>query len=170
MKNVENVEQKNALSRKEQLAVMTRIDAFDEAVIDSPAIAVFKAILDEHAGVTHWWMPYWESKPKGEPPFDHEGVIFDIAVHGKHTPRFSARITKIVEGKLIEMEDEGDFAGTGTWTFEPTEGKTKVRFRWNVKPKRLSFVLVSPFIDMGKIHSDVMQKGFKALKSYLSKK
>jgi uncharacterized protein YndB with AHSA1/START domain len=149
---------------------MPKIDVVDEVVIDSPIIVVFKAVLNEHAGVTHWWMPYWESKLRGETPMDHEGVIFDITVHGRHAPRFSARITKIVEGKLIQMEDEGDFAGTGTWTFEPTDGKTKVRFRWNVRPMRLSFVLVSPFIDMGKIHSDVMQKGFKALNSYLSQK
>jgi hypothetical protein len=149
---------------------MSKIDVVDEVVIDSPAIVVFKAVLNEHAGVTHWWMPYWESKLRGETPMDQEGAIFDITVHGKHTPRFSVTITKIVEGKLIETKVEGDFAGTGTWTFEPADGKTKVRFRWNLRPKRLSFVLVSPFIDMGKIHSDVTQKGFKALNSYLSKK
>jgi hypothetical protein len=149
---------------------MSKIDVVDEVVIDSPAIVVFKAVLNEHAGVTHWWMPYWESRLRGETPMDQEGAIFDITVHGKHTPRFSARITKIVEGKLIETEVEGDFAGTGTWTFEPIDGKTKVRFRWNLRPKRLSFVLVSPFIDMGKIHSEVTQKGFRALNNYLSQK
>jgi uncharacterized protein YndB with AHSA1/START domain len=149
---------------------MSKIDVVDEAVIDSSPLTVFKAILNEHAGVTHWWMPYWESKLRGEKPMDQEGAIFDIKVHGKHTPRFSARITKIVEGRLIETKVEGDFSGTGTWTFEPTDGKTRVRFRWDLRPRRLSFVLVSPFIDMGKIHSDVTQKGFKALNKYLNQK
>jgi hypothetical protein len=149
--------------------VMFQIDVVDEAITDSPAIVIFNAVINEHKGTTHWWMPYWESKLRAR-ALDHEGVVFDITVHGRHTPRFSARITRVEEGKLIEMENEGDFAGTGTWTFEPTDGKTKVRFRWNVKPKRLSFILVSPFIDMGKIHSDVMQEGFKALNSYLGKK
>jgi len=149
---------------------MPKIDALDEAVINSPPLVVFKAILDEAAGVTHWWTPYWESKLRGETPINREGAIFDITIPGKHTARFSARITKIVEGKLIEVEFTGDFTGTGTWTFEPTDGKTRLQYRWNVRPKKLSFVLVSPFIDMGKIHSDVMQKGFKALNSYLSQK
>jgi uncharacterized protein YndB with AHSA1/START domain len=149
---------------------MPRIDVVDEAVIDSPPLVVFKAVLNEYAGVTHWWMPYLESKLRGETPIDQEGTVFDITVHGKHATRFSARITKLVEAKLIETKVEGDFAGTGTGTFEPRDGKTKVRFRWNVRPKRLSFRLLSPFIDMGKPHSDVMQKGFKALDSYLSKK
>jgi hypothetical protein len=142
----------------------------DEAVIDSPPLVVFKAILNESAGITHWWMPHWESKSRGEPPFDCEGAIFDITVHGKHAPRFSGKITKIAEGKLIEVELRGDFAGTGTWTFESIDGKTRVQYQWNVRPKRLSFVLAFPFVDMKKMHSDVMQKGFKALNSYLSKK
>lgn len=152
------------------MRVMPRIDTVHEAVLNKPPLEVFKAILNEHAGVTHWWMPYWESKLRGDTPMNHEGAIFDITVHGKHTPKFSAKITKIVEGKLIELQDEGDFAGTGTWTFEPTDGKTKVQFRWNVKPKRLSFILASPFIDMEKFHIDKMQKGFKALEEYLSQK
>jgi len=149
---------------------MPKIDVVDEAVIDSPPLVVFKAILNEAAGTTHWWMPHWESKPRGETPIDREGATYDITLHGRRTTRFSAKITKILEGKLIEVEYEGDFAGTGTWTSEPTDGKTKVRFRWNVSPKRLLYVLVSPFIDMKKIHSDLMQKGFKALNSYLSQK
>jgi len=149
---------------------MPKIDVTDEAVIGGPPLVVFKAVLNEHAGITHWWMPHLESRPRGEPPFDREGAIFDITIPGRHAARFSAKITKIVEGKLIEAEEEGDFVGTGTWIFEPIDGKTKVRFRWNVRPKKLSFVLASPFVDMGKIHSDVIQKGFKALNRYLSQK
>lgn len=71
---------------------MPRIDAFDEAVIDSPPLAVFKAILNEAAGVTHWWMPHWESKLRGDIPIDREGAIFDITIHGSGTPRFSGKI------------------------------------------------------------------------------
>ena len=152
------------------MIVMTRIDALDEAVIDSSPMPVYKAILNEAAGVTHWWMPHWESKLRGDIPIDREGAVFDITVHGKHATRFSGKMTKLVEAKSIEVEFVGDFVGTGEWIFEPTDGKTKMRYRWNVRPKRLSFVLLSPFIDMGKMHSDVMQKGFKALDSYLSKK
>jgi len=149
---------------------MPKIDVTDEVIIDSPPLVVFKAILNEIAGVTHWWMPHLECRLRGETPVDREGAIFDVTIHGRWTPRWTAKITKIVEGRLIEVEQEGDFAGTGTWTFEPTDGKTKVRFRWNVRPKRLLFVLVSPFVNIGKRHSNVMQKGFKALKSYLSQK
>lgn len=160
-----------SFSKKKQLIIMPRIDAFDESIIDGPPLEVFKALLNEAAGVTHWWLPHWESKPRGEPPFDREGAVFDITVHsGKATAKFSGKITKIVEAKLIQLEFVGDFVGTGEWKFEPTDGKTRMQFRWNVRPARLSFRLLSPFIDMGKNHSHVMQKGFEALNSYLTKK
>jgi hypothetical protein len=171
---VESVEQKNALGGKEQLGVMPKIAVMsDEAVIDSPPMVVYKAILNEYAGVTHWWMPYWESKLRGDMPMDREGAIFDITNHNQRgiTSKYSFKITKIVEAKSIEMECfSGDFVGTGEWTFEPTDGKTRVQFRGSSRPKRLLFVLLSPFVDIGKAHSDMMQKGFKALNSYLSKK
>jgi len=148
---------------------MPRIDAFDEAVIDSPPLVVFKAILDEAVGSTHWWMPHWESKLRSGTA-GREGAVFDITIHRTGTPKFSGKVTKIVEAKLVQLEFEGDFVGTGEWRFEPSDGKTKLSYRWNVRPKRLSFVILSPFIDMRKSHSDVMQKGFQALNNYLSKK
>lgn len=149
---------------------MPKIDVVDEGVIDSSPLIVFKALLNEVAGNTHLWMPDSESKLRGKTPVGQEGAIFDVTVHRTGTPRFSFKTTKITEGKLIEGEVEGDFIGTMTWTFELTDGKTRIRVRWNVRPKRLSFILFSPFVNMGKMHSDVVQKGFKALNSYLSKK
>jgi ribosome-associated toxin RatA of RatAB toxin-antitoxin module len=149
-----------------------RIDVLDDAVIDSPLMVVYKAIQNEAAGVTHWWMPYLESKPRGNMPTYREGAVFDITVHNKGmTSKFSEKVTKIVEAKSIEVEFiDGDFVGTGEWTFEPTDGKTRVRFRFNVRTNRLLFTLLSPFVDIGKAHSETMQRGFKALNSYLSKK
>jgi hypothetical protein len=152
------------------MIIMPKIDVLDEAIIDSPPMVVYEAILNEYAGVTHWWLPHCELKPRGDMPVDREGAIVDVTIHTSGTPKFSIKMTKIVKAKSMEMEFAGDFVGTGKLTLEPTDGKTKVQYRWNVRPKRLSFVLLSPFIDMGKGHSDTMRIGFKALNSYLSKK
>ena len=149
---------------------MPKIDVVDETVIDSPPLIVFKAILNETAGITHWWMPDMALRLREETPIVCEGAIVDVTVHGPGTPKWTAKITKIVEGELIELEEEGDFAGTGTWTFEPSDGKTRIRFRWNVRPKRLLYVLMSHFVNIGKSHSEVMQKGFRALNGYLNQK
>ena len=128
---------------------------------------VYKAILDEYSGVTRWWLPILEFKLRGDIPIDLEGAIGDMTSKGA---KCSFKVTKIVEAKLIEMDYAGDLVGTGTWTFEPTNGKTKVQYRSNVRTNKLLFSLLSPFVNIGKGHSDNMQKGFKALNNYLSKK
>jgi hypothetical protein len=146
--------------------------ASDEAIIDGSPMVIYKAILNEYAGHTHWW-PSQESKLQGNVPFDSEGAIVEIIIHSERargTPRFCYKLTKMVEGKSIDVEVTGDIEGTGKWTFEPTNGKTKVQFQWDVRPKRLLYVILSPFVDMAKIHSDVMQKGYMALNSYLKEK
>jgi hypothetical protein len=151
---------------------MPKIDSINDAVIDAPPMVVYKALLNEVAGVTHWWMPYMEFKLRGDIPIDHEGAIYDATISptSRMNAKFSAKLTKIVEGKLIEEEVAGCFIGTASWTFEPTDGKTKAQLRLNVRTNGILYSLFSPFVDYKKNHSDIMEKGFKALNSYLSKK
>jgi len=147
---------------------MPKIDVVDEAIINSQPSVVFKALIGEFEGAKSWWMPHWEAKPRGEVPFSQIGGIIDITVHRIGTPRWAARSTEIVPDKLLKAEFfEGDFLGNGEWTLEPIEDKTKVKFRFNVKTNKLLFTIVSPVVNIGNIHSDVMQKGFLQLDKYL---
>lgn len=155
------------LSRTDRLTAMPKIESLDEAVIESQPMVVYKAVLNEYGGVTHWWMPIHESKLRGDSPIA-EGAVVDIAIHRTGNVKFSYKITKLVEGKLINMDISGDFVGTGSCTFEPEGDKTKMQFRWNVKIAKLGFVILSPFVSIAKGHSEVMQAGFKALNSFLS--
>jgi len=157
---------------------MARIDVVDEAIIDADRSRVFKALIDEANGRTHWWMPYWEAKPRDEKGFSQKGSAIDITTHRSGTPKsstrgtkFSARITEVIEGKLLKVDFfDGDFLGNGEWNFEPIDGKTKVRYRWNVVPHRWTYRVLAPFVKakMGKMHSDIMQEGFKGLNRYLA--
>ena len=132
----------NALNRKQRLAVMPKIDVTDEAVIDAPPVAVYKAILNEYAGVTHWWMPVLEFKLRGNKPFDCEGAICDLTAHGSGmSAKFSVKITKIVEAKSIEFDYSGDFLGTGKWTFEPKMEKRKHNIDLTSEPISYYFLL-----------------------------
>ena len=152
------------------MGVMPKIDVTNETIIDSPPLDVYRAILSEFTGVTHWWMPWNENKLRGDIPANWEGAIIDITSNptSRLKVKFSAKVTKIVEAESIEEEYAGDFLGTGKWTFEPTDGKTKLKFRFNVRTNRLLFSLISPFVDIGKQTSDCTQKGFKGLATYLS--
>ena len=151
---------------------MQRIDALDEVIIDSSPMEVYTALLNEVSGVTNWWMPYMAFKLRGDIPIDHEGAIYDTTVSptSRMNAKFSAKMTKVVEGKLIEEEIAGCFVGTASWTFEPIDGKTKVQHRFNAKTNGLLYSIFSPFVDYKKNHSNIMQKGFKALNSYLINK
>ncbi len=152
---------------------MPKIDCVDEALIDGSPTVVYQTFLNEFAGVTHWWMPYLEFKLKGELPIDREGAIFDYTVLPKNRfacSKISAKVKAIVEAKFVELEFAGDFVGTEKFTFEQSEGKTKVQIRFNARTNRLLASCVSPFVNFGKSHSDIMQKGFKACNSYLSQK
>jgi uncharacterized protein YndB with AHSA1/START domain len=150
---------------------MPKIDATNGSIIDSLPTEVYEAILNEYAGVTNWWMPDVESKLRGEIPIDREGAIVDITLHlGKRiTSKMTATMTKIVEAKSIEYNVAGDIIGTGTWTFEPTDGKTKIQYHLKGKTNRLLATLASPFVNIEKGHSEMMQRGFNALNTHLKK-
>jgi uncharacterized protein YndB with AHSA1/START domain len=149
---------------------MPKINVADEGIIDADPSTVFNALMDELAGNTNWWMPYAESKFRGNTEkVNQKGAIIDLTIHGIVTSKFSERFTEITQDKLIKVEIfEGDFLGNSEWTFELTDGKTKVRYRWNVESNRLLFTILSPFVNIGKIHAEVMQFGFKALNNHLS--
>lgn len=148
---------------------MPKIDVTDVAVIDGQPLVVYKAILSELSGNTRWWLPHIEFKPKC--PIDFEGAVFDAAINPKSrlSVNCSAKITKLVPAKSIELEYfSGDFLGTGEYTFEPKDGKTITKYRFNVKTNNPLMPFLSHFINAGKAHSNVMQYGFKACNSYLT--
>ena len=81
---------------------MPKYDVINEAVIDSPPLVVYKAILNEHAGVTHWWMPITEFKLMGNNPIDREDTIVIVTINPTsriRSAKFSIKVTKIVEAK-----------------------------------------------------------------------
>jgi hypothetical protein len=149
---------------------MVKIDVTDEAVMDVPPMVVYATFLNELFGVTKWWMPHIKFDPFGS--IACEGAVFGATINpnGRNSLKCSAKVTKLVERRLIELEYAGDFAGTGIYTFEPKGGKTVTRFRFTVRPKKWLFRLIAPFVDTAKAHSQVMQLGFKSCNDYLTNK
>ena len=98
--------------------------------------------------------------------------MFDIIVRYRGKGKLTGKITEIVESKLIRVDyiEDSQFLGNAKWTLEPSDGKTKLKFLWNVKSNRFLLTLVSPFINHAKNHSEVMKLGFKGLNNYLSQR
>ena len=148
---------------------MPKIDVVDEAIIEADPSVVFELMMDELSGAKKWWMPHWEAEPRGNVPLRQIGGMIDITVHRIGTSRWAARTVEIVNDRLIKLENfEGDFIGSEEFTFEPLDGKTKVKSRWIVEPNRMLLSLFYPLIP--RIHSNVMRKGYAALNDYLNEK
>ena len=150
-----------------------KIDVTDEAVINAPPSAVYKAFIEEVAGKTHWWMPALAFHLKGDVPMGQEGAVFDIIAHpeSRMKAKFSCRLRKVEEAKRVEVDIfAGDCIGNGLWTFQEVDGKTKVAIRFNVRTNNVLVSLFSPFVDLAKNHSEAIQHGYRACNSYLCEK
>lgn len=151
---------------------MPKYYVVDEAVIDADVASVFKAMLDAN-NYSKWWMPHAQEKIRGDEKVLTKGSVVDIKVHRIGTLTFAGRITEIVDNKSIKLEYfEGDFLGQCEYTFEPINGKTRIRFRWKIRSNRFLLTLLSLFApkSIPKGHSEVMQLGFKGLNDYLAQK
>jgi len=149
--------------------IMSKIDVVDEAIIDAPPIKVMKAMDDETAGITNWW-PNMEFKLRAGSPAAGENKIFDMTIKGPVNFRATQKITKIVEGKSINIDYiDGNFRGIAEWTVEPIDGgKTRLRCRVNVQTKGIASWMPASMLRNG--HSKTMQDGFKSLNQFLKNK
>lgn len=154
---------------------MPRYDVTDEATIAASPAAVWRALDDLYMSVADWWEPYLRMRPRGEVPQGLVGAEVDIAANSRGdlasrlTSHFTGRVREAVENRRLVVDYvAGAFRGTGEWTLEPTEsGGTHLAMRWRVNPHGLTLWVVSWFMDIGASHSEVMQRGFEQLDSYL---
>jgi uncharacterized protein YndB with AHSA1/START domain len=141
-----------------------------EAIIDAPPGVVYKAVLDEYAGAAHWGVPYKDAKIKDGSPIG-VNMVSDVTVLGPMGMKggFTFKVTKVEEGKLIYGEYlTGDFKGSEEFTFEPVDGKTRIRLKWKAQPNRLLVSLLAPMAK--KIHSTNAQEEFGLLNKYVGQK
>lgn len=147
---------------------MKDIDVTDEALLDASPAEVFAAVADEATGRSGWWRPTLELYPRPGAPAGQVGSVFDIRIPGRRPIRFTERIVELVENEHVRLHYiGGDFRGEGLWSFEPVDGRTRVRFRFHVRPHGLAMRLASHLTDIGRLHSQVAQRGFEGLRRYL---
>lgn len=148
---------------------MAKVDVTDEAILVGSPQTVYNTFLNELSGITQWWMPHLQCKSREGKLLCHEGDVFDATIHpeSRLKVKVSCKITKLAEAKSIDIEYEGDFVGTGEYTFEPSGKETKVRFRFKVKTHNPLMTFLAPFANLSKAHSEVMQLGFKGANRFL---
>lgn len=148
---------------------MKTYSAVDQVIVHASPPVVFRALLDECAGATHWWAPHVRITPVSDPPFDHVGATARSAVHSGVTVHFLWRIGAIEPDKLIRIEyAEGDLVGVGTLTMEAVPEGTLLRYDWETQTNSWLAHILAPVLGMGKRHSHLMLLGFEGLEAYLA--
>ena len=149
---------------------LTTYDVTDEAIINASPDVVFKALQDEFAGKTSWWMPHLSSKPRDEHSYGKIGSLIDVTVHGKRPIKFTSKTAEVKKNEMMRgFYVEGAFRGENLWKLESVNGKTKLSMRWRVKASGLLLKILAPFFPIEKNHSEVMKAGFENLNTFLDK-
>ncbi len=148
---------------------MSEIDLIDEAQIEADPATIRAALIDEAMGKTYWWRPHWEARQRGGIPPDQVGGMIDVTVHSAITVRFTARTAEIAPNLWRVEYVQGDYRGQGTWNLAPVDGRTRVRFCWQVQPTGwLKWLLrIVPPSKTSKGHRAVMRAGFHGLSNHI---
>lgn len=155
---------------------MTTYDLLDEASIVASPAEIVRALLDEAAGRSHWWLPFVRMRQRGDKPPTEIGAIVDFTINGDGplgqrlgTVRFSGRVTVFEpERRLLMDYFEGDFRGTAEWTLQPVDAThTRIATRWMTDPQG-GMRLWTRFVDVPASQSKVMQEGFRAIERFVA--
>jgi hypothetical protein len=153
---------------------MTTYDLLDEATIVATPAEIVRALLDEAAGRSNWWLPFVKMRQRGDKPPTEIGAVIDFTVNGdgplgqKTTARFSGRVTVFEPDRRLLMNYfQGDFRGTAEWTLDPVDAThTRIATRWMTDPYG-GMRLWTRFVDVPGSQSKVMQKGFSAIERFV---
>ncbi|MDP3940509.1 MAG: SRPBCC family protein [Deltaproteobacteria bacterium] len=144
---------------------MPKLDAVDSISIQAPADKVFEAVLD-YANHHAWWKHYQCEVEGGGPVKEGTRVrhVINIPVI-QPKPNFVRTIRKIVPNERIEETyDEGDYVGTGVWTFERQGALTVATFTCHARSNNLINHIGVGLMGAGPHHS-VYKTGLAGLKA-----
>jgi uncharacterized protein YndB with AHSA1/START domain len=117
----------------------------DEWDVDAPCEAVFDALAD---GSTYpdWWRPVYISVKSEGPP--EVGRISRQHFKGglPYTLKTRSTLTALDRPNRIEVDVVGDLSGHGIWTLTDRDGRTHVRFDWEVTADRPLLRYLTPVL------------------------
>ena len=144
---------------------MPGFDAVDSIAIAAPPEKVFGAVLD-YANHHTWWKNYQCEVIGGGPVTEGTRVRHRILIPVvQPKPNFVRTIRKIVPGARIEETyDEGDYVGTGVWTFEDNGKTTTATFTCSVRSNNVMTHIGTALIG-SRGHHGVYGTGLAGLKA-----
>lgn len=143
---------------------MDRIQASDSRVLPFAAEKIMPVLLDATT-YPRWWpaaitFTLLKQVPGGV------GSEFEIKPYGTHA--FRCRIEKIDGLKRIDTRYyEGVYLGTGYWSLEPEGGGTRLGYTVDLEIKSFAVKMMARMMDVGKLHSKLMDEVFTGLEKVL---
>jgi len=144
---------------------MPGFDAVDSIAIEAPPEKVFDTVLD-YANIHTWWKYYRCEVIGGGPVKEGTRVRHRILIPVvQPKPSFVRTIRKIVPGARIEETyDEGDYVGSGVWTFEGNGKTTTATFTCSLRSNNVMAHIGTALLG-ARAHHGVYHTGLAGLKA-----
>ncbi|TMD91368.1 MAG: polyketide cyclase [Chloroflexi bacterium] len=94
-------------------------------------------VLGDPLSLARWWPSVYLEVHELDPgdPVTHVGRVIDLYTKGwlPYTLRWRFAVTESRGFDGFTLAAEGDFVGTGVWTFEESEGVVDVIYDWRIR-------------------------------------
>ena len=133
---------------------MARYEIADSLLINAGKNALYQAVIAEVEGKTSWSFPYLKFVSVDGMSCEKVGSTRWLYVRFPGRPKMLAKTEATIPGELIAVRYiDGDFVGTGSFSFEDMDGGTAVTFRWKTDAYSLLFSLGSHAFPVATAHS-----------------
>ena len=129
--------------------------------------------LEDFQSFPEWWTDWKKLELRGKDSKVKVGSIFDCVVKGSlpYSFHYTLEITEADPPYFSAHRASGGLVGSGKWILSQQGEGTKVEHHWNVSTANpvLNTIAKVPLIKklMQKNHDDMMDRGYKSLKTRL---
>ncbi len=133
-------------------------------------------VLGDAEGLARWWPSVYLKVKELQPgdPVTHIGRVVDLHTKGwlPYTLRWKFTVTESRGTRGFKLAAEGDFVGTGEWTFTPEGDHLNIRYDWRIRADkallRYGTFIFRPFFNAN--HRWAMAQGEESLKRELERR
>jgi mannose-6-phosphate isomerase-like protein (cupin superfamily) len=117
----------------------------DQWDVEAPPEPVFEALADART-YPQWWQPVHIDAEAGGPPQVGRRSRQHFKGRLPYELNTESTVVALDTPRRIEVEVTGDLSGHGVWTLTPKNGRTHVRFDWQVNADRPLLRLLTPVL------------------------
>lgn len=145
---------------------MRRIHVTDTAELPYVPAIVWKTLVDFPASPVWWGPNVVVTVQHFEPAI--VGTIVSVRPYGGLG--FRCRVSEVNSETEMKMEYfEGIYRGIGIWRLTPNDKGTRLSYEIDLEIKSVFMKVLSCFLNIGSIHSRLMQQVFENLKQHIGR-